>query len=232
VIEEKGFENTDASSVDSSSRPATTASSSRQHTKGTDSESLVEEGSWSLNDILSVGNVGRPKPCQVPKMTPVDLPQAEKAIPSDPIIERILREVVEHYGATQCVLTWRVSGYLSFMAVPAGEHFRVLAQTDSQLFNHTTSQKLPIIVRDAEQLAMYNADALPQYLCRPGFYAAVPIVLEELMYIGTLCIVDAFPKPDFKPGDADVLVKKAVELTTAVQNRVDLPRLEACAWQF
>jgi GAF domain-containing protein len=154
----------------------------------------------------------------------VDLPQAEEALAADPDIAQIMAEVVHHYGVAQCVFTWRESGYLLFMVVPGGKRFRVATHPDTQLFNHTILRKLPVIMNDIEQVTAYRSEDLPRCLCQPRFYAAVPLVFEERLYLGTLCIVDAVSRPAFSLGDADYLVNRGAALLTAVQRCVDFAR--------
>jgi hypothetical protein len=169
-----------------------------------------------LEAILSEGNLPRCEPQLV------DLSQVDEAISTDCVIAKILEDIVQHYDTTQCLFTWRASGELLVMAAPAKEVSRFSPQQGTQLFNHSLFRKLPIIINDMEDLVVYAGKGLPHYMSNPGFYCAVPLVVANMFYIGTLCIVDSASKPDFKLKDADYLAKKGVELTTALQNCLDL----------
>jgi hypothetical protein len=169
-----------------------------------------------LEAILSVGNL---PPCE-PQL--VDLPQVDEAISTDRVIPEIMEEIVQHYDAAQCLFTWRDSGEVLVMAVPAKEVSRFSPRQGTQLFNHSRFRELPIIINDAEDLVVYARESLPHYMSNPGFYCAVPLVVAKTFYVGTLCIVGSASNPDFKLKDADYLVEKGVELTTALQNCIHL----------
>jgi hypothetical protein len=173
-------------------------------------------GDRYLAAILSADNL---PPCE-PKL--VDLSQVDEAISRDRVIPKIMEEIVQHYDIAQCLCTWRDSGEVLVMAVPAKEVSRFSPRQGTQLFNHSVFRKLPIIINDAEDLVVYAGESLPHYMSYPGFYCAVPLVVAETFYVGTLCIVGSASNPDFKLKDADYLAERGVELTTALQNCIHL----------
>lgn len=178
-----------------------------------------------LNSVLSQGSANRAAPRQRAhtSLRLLDLPQMEESVTKDPAMAQVLEDVLNHYGVSQCVLTWRHAGRLYFMAARGEEIYSTEVKAETQLFNHTISRKLPIIVNDA----VCTSYSLPDHICHPGFYSAVPLVVDDLTYIGTLCIVDAVSKTDFKLWDADYLVKKGAELVVALRSSVDFSKMDA-----
>ena len=62
-----------------------------------------------------------------------------------------------------------------------------------------------LIVKDLEKDARYSRTVLAQGEPKARFYAGVPIALRDGLNIGTLCVVDTIPRPDFGPRQAEEL---------------------------
>jgi hypothetical protein len=150
------------------------------------------------------------------KASIVDFPNLERIINAEPQIAQVMADISRHYGATQAVLTWRSAGFLHFKSDSHSEVSCSAVVPDSQLFNHTLTRRLPIIVGDASVIG--SAQPLPSLVSKPRFYAAAPLVLQPEMYVGTLCFVDSdATRPSFSLADASFLERKAAEVVGILQ---------------
>ncbi len=160
------------------------------------------------------------KKARASKASIVDFPNLERIINAEPQIAQVMADISRHYGATQAVLTWRSAGFLHCKSDSHSEVSCSAVVPDSQLFNHTLTRRLPIIVGDASVIG--SAQPLPSLVSKPRFYAAAPLVLQSGMYVGTLCFVDSdATRPSFSLADASFLERKAAEVAGVLQGYVN-----------
>lgn len=70
---------------------------------------------------------------------------------------------------------------------------------DQSFCRYAITQSEPMVVPDATQDDRFSANPLVTAGPRIRFYAGAPLVSREGVAVGTLCVIDSKPRPNFQP---------------------------------
>jgi GAF domain-containing protein len=161
-----------------------------------------------------VGCQGTAEPRRASSLIVAQCPELNNLVQRDARVKAVLEQAREHCGGTEGILTWREGDELVFLKGAGLLRWRGPRAPDSQyqLFNHTISRDLPIVINDVQGHEWYGRCARPPFIQVPRFYVAAPLVYDGQL-IGTLCVTDAQkPRAQYSLDEADFLVHKAAEL--------------------
>ena len=98
---------------------------------------------------------------------------------------------------------------------------------DISFCTHAIGSDLPLVVRDAAQHPEFAHNPLVTGPPHIRFYAGCPLVDPSGARLGTLCIIDREPRPDFGQADTAVLAALAALVVDEMELRLARERAEA-----
>jgi GAF domain-containing protein len=137
--------------------------------------------------------------------------------PPEPEFDAVVAEAAARFGAPIALISLLDADRQWFEA-PVG--LEVEGNSRSVAFcDRTIRQPAVMVVPDATRDPRFEAN--PLVTGDPGirFYAGAPVEAEDGQRIGTVCIIDRAPRPEFGPAEQAALTEFAARVTALIARR-------------
>ncbi len=144
---------------------------------------------------------------------------------AEPAFDRLTHIAAAHYGvpiALVSLVDESRQWFKSRLGLDVCETSRAIS-----FCTHAIRSDDPLIVNDASAHPAFAGNPLVTGPPHIRFYAGAPLVAESGARLGTLCIIDHAPRPDFSRSDADVLMALAALVIDEMELRLARVRAEA-----